>query len=257
MRQFRVLLTLFLLVVFVTPVAPGRTQTVPQEGSVPEERVGGRLITPQQPPERRLPSEEVEAEVTTPQGEGGLPVTGAHLALFALIGVLAVVSGEVIRRKARSKRARSDEPSDAAPEARDDYGVVGREISLLLSTAQQSAERIRREAEKEAEELRREAELEAGRVRDSAEQQAKDRLELLSQREAALRAAEEELKQRLFSFEEMLHQMRARLDVSAPSVGPEEPAPAPGAQDNVVQMAEPAEPAPAEARPTPAEAHRS
>ncbi len=240
MRLLRVLLTIGLLLVFVAPSGPGQSQ------SAPRERVGGRLITPEQPPAPRLPSEEVEAEVTTPSG-GGLPVTGAHLALFALIGLLAVTSGEVIRRKARRKRARTEAPAPAAPENWGEYGVVGREISLLLSAAQQSAEKIRRDGETEAEELRKEAELEAARVRESAELEARDKLENLAKREATLREAEEELKQRLSTFEEMLQQMRARLDGNAPSVPPSALAPADAPPGNVVQIPEAAEPTSAEA----------
>ena len=238
-RLLRVLLTIGLLLVFVAPSGPGQSQ------SVPRERVGGRLITPERPPAPRLPSEEVEAEVTTPPG-GGLPVTGAHLALFALIGLLAVASGEVIRRRARRKRATTEAPARMVPEDWGEYGVVGREISLLLSAAQQSAERIRRDGEREAEELRKDAELEAGRLRESAELEAKDKLEHLASREAALREAEEELKQRLSTFEEMLHQMRARLDGNAPSVAPSALAPPQAPAGNVVQIPE-AEPTSAEA----------
>lgn len=114
------------------------------------------------------------------------------------------------------------------------YEALGAEISTVLSTAKQSAETIRRRAEDDATELRRRAEEESRQlreaaskaakrlteeaerhsieVRSNAEREAGDRLRESARRVERLQATETKVRQRLFSLEATLKQIRQELE---------------------------------------------
>jgi DivIVA domain-containing protein len=114
------------------------------------------------------------------------------------------------------------------------YEALGAEISTVLSTAKQSAETIRRRAEDDATELRRRAEEESRSLREaasraakrlteeaerhsievraSAEREASDRLRESARRVERLQATETKVRQRLFSLEATLKQIRQELE---------------------------------------------
>lgn len=114
------------------------------------------------------------------------------------------------------------------------YEALGTEISTVLSTAKQSAETIRKRAEDDATELRRRAEEESRQLRDaasraakrlteeaerhsvevraSAEREAGERLRESARRVERLQATETKVRQRLFSLEATLKQIRQELE---------------------------------------------
>jgi DivIVA domain-containing protein len=114
------------------------------------------------------------------------------------------------------------------------YEALGAEISTVLSTAKQSAETIRRRAEDDATELRRRAEEESSQLREaasraakrlteeaekhsvevraSAEREASERLRESARRVERLQATETKVRQRLFSLEATLKQIRQELE---------------------------------------------
>jgi DivIVA domain-containing protein len=140
----------------------------------------------------------------------------------------------------------SSAPDPSAPRA--GYEALGEEISTVLSTAKTSADQMRRRAEEEASSLRRRAEDESSQLRDaatraakrlteeaerhavqvraSAEREATERLRETARRVERLQSTETKVRQRLFSLEATLKQIRQELE-AVDTAGPEAASSAP------------------------------
>ncbi len=109
MKYSKLLLAVSLILAVVALGAPALAQ------SAPTADVGGQLIN------RGggggggggLPAEDVGGEVLgrevtqAPAEGGGLPVTGANLILFVVVGAAAIAGGDLIRRRARRSKAKA------------------------------------------------------------------------------------------------------------------------------------------------------
>jgi DivIVA domain-containing protein len=122
---------------------------------------------------------------------------------------------ERMEKMIRGARLEAESNAQAQPRATDAYAELGMRLAGLVRTAEEEAERIRREAEEEAERTLGEARADADRVRLDAQSKAEEA------REAAGRALEEAreradrtiagLDMRRNTLTEQLSTMQARL----------------------------------------------
>ncbi|HYI46251.1 MAG TPA: DivIVA domain-containing protein [Actinomycetota bacterium] len=129
---------------------------------------------------------------------------------------------------ADTARAGEDVPNDA-------YEQLGREVGSVIQAAKQSASDMKRQAEGDAAELRMRADKEAARIRDAAtnaakrlrdevdryaveiragaEKEAADKIKDSHRRLERLQTTEAKVRQRLYSLEAMIQNLRQELDV--------------------------------------------
>ena len=132
------------------------------------------------------------------------------------------------RSLADAARAGEDVPNDA-------YEQLGREVGTVIQAAKQSATDMKRQAEADATDLRMRADKEAARIRDaatnaakrlkdevdkyavevraSAEKEAADKIRDSHRRLERLQNTEAKVRQRLYSLEAMIQNLRQELDV--------------------------------------------
>ncbi|MEA2447935.1 MAG: DivIVA protein [Actinomycetota bacterium] len=115
------------------------------------------------------------------------------------------------------------------------YEQLGREVGTVIQAAKQSATDMKRQAETDAAELRMRADKEAARIRDAAtnaakrlrdevdkyaievragaEKEAADKIRDSHRRLERLQSTESKVRQRLYSLEAMIQNLRQELDV--------------------------------------------
>ena len=125
--------------------------------------------------------------------------------------------------------ARDEVPENA-------YEAIGREVGTVIQVAKESATQMKRKAEQEAAELRMRADQEAARIREAAtnaskrlreeadqyaievragaEKEAADKIRDSHRKLEKLQSTEAKVRQRLYSLEAMIHNLRQELDMT-------------------------------------------